>query len=476
MTFTKSFLLGSSAALMGVAAAQAADLPARKAAPVEYVRVCDTYGRGFFYIPGTDTCIRIGGRLRADYAVVPSQDLYSGVTANGRPIVSTPADSEHVAGWEARARISFDVRTQTAWGVVQAAASLRMARVTGVLESVNSATGGGGGASSTLESAYVRFAGFTFGAARDNFAVMPSLTYGAGHWASFANGAKQIAYTHNFGGGFSATIALQDYEDTNQGAGAAAQYRNGITYSAPSGAYYVYNSIPQINGRIDWQQGWGELNLTGAWANLPFVTGSAVQGDPSAAGYDPNPAYDKDTNVWAIGAGLKINLPMLAAGDAIWFTGAYADGMTEYTLNWVSVKTSAYKRDVGGFVNNAPSVILTANGIETIKSWNIAALLQHFWAPQWRSVLWGSYGQLEGTRSSSQCAWHGTNCVGDTTAWNVGTNFAWLPTRDFEIGVEVIYARVDQDVRYRNAWQNDSRVFGKSEDNITGRLRVERNF
>ena len=65
---------------------------------------------------------------------------------------------------------------------------------------------------------------------------------------------------------------------------------------------------------------------------------------------------------------------------------------------------------------------------------------------------------------------------GDTKVWNVGTNLAWLPTRDFEIGVEVIYARVDQDVRYRNAWQTGSTVFSKSDDNVTGRLRLERNF
>jgi hypothetical protein len=44
-----------------VAGAQAADLPTRKAAPVEYVRICDAYGAGFFYIPGTDTCLKVGG-------------------------------------------------------------------------------------------------------------------------------------------------------------------------------------------------------------------------------------------------------------------------------------------------------------------------------------------------------------------------------------------------------------------------------
>ena len=40
--------------------AQAADLPV-KAKAVEYVRICSLYGAGFFYIPGTDTCIKLGG-------------------------------------------------------------------------------------------------------------------------------------------------------------------------------------------------------------------------------------------------------------------------------------------------------------------------------------------------------------------------------------------------------------------------------
>ncbi|MDP2355638.1 MAG: porin, partial [Beijerinckiaceae bacterium] len=184
MTFTKSFLLGTSAALMGVAAAQAADLPSRKAAPVDYVRICDAYGRGFFYIPGTDTCVRFGGLVRADYAFVAKQDVFSGINAAGVPVLAVRDDAQHVNGWEARARITFDARTQTSWGVVQTAARLRMARTTGV---VGSGTGDvrtaeATGASPTLEAAFIRFAGFTFGATRDNFVMMPSLTYGAGHW------------------------------------------------------------------------------------------------------------------------------------------------------------------------------------------------------------------------------------------------------------------------------------------------------
>ena len=64
MGLYKQLLLGSAAVLTAAASAQAADLPSRKAAPVEYVRICDVYGAGFFYIPGTNTCLRVGGYVR----------------------------------------------------------------------------------------------------------------------------------------------------------------------------------------------------------------------------------------------------------------------------------------------------------------------------------------------------------------------------------------------------------------------------
>ena len=56
----KSLLLGSVAGLVAAGGAQAADLPL-KAKAVEYVRICSLYGAGFYYIPGTDTCIKLGG-------------------------------------------------------------------------------------------------------------------------------------------------------------------------------------------------------------------------------------------------------------------------------------------------------------------------------------------------------------------------------------------------------------------------------
>ena len=65
MKMVKSLILGSAAGLLAMSGAQAADLPV-KAKAVEYVRICSLYGAGFCYIPGTDTCIKLGGYLRVD--------------------------------------------------------------------------------------------------------------------------------------------------------------------------------------------------------------------------------------------------------------------------------------------------------------------------------------------------------------------------------------------------------------------------
>ncbi len=65
MQLSKSIILASAASLIAVGGAQAADLPV-KAKAVEYVKVCSLYGPGFYYIPGSDTCIKLGGYLRVD--------------------------------------------------------------------------------------------------------------------------------------------------------------------------------------------------------------------------------------------------------------------------------------------------------------------------------------------------------------------------------------------------------------------------
>src|SRR5664280_2496854 len=80
MKMVKSLILGSAAGLIAMSGAQAADLPV-KAKAVEYVRICSLYGAGFYYIPGTDTCIKLGGYLRVDVDLNASGDATGGTVA-----------------------------------------------------------------------------------------------------------------------------------------------------------------------------------------------------------------------------------------------------------------------------------------------------------------------------------------------------------------------------------------------------------
>jgi hypothetical protein len=133
MKMVKSLLLGAAAGLVGVAGAQAADLPV-KAKPVQYVKICSLYGAGFYYMPGTDTCIKIGGFVRAEV----------NLNANGSFAVMAAGDFDSNANgsrqtWRSRAGVTLDTRTQTEYGTLR---SYFIAATT----STNSQGGGGGAA------------------------------------------------------------------------------------------------------------------------------------------------------------------------------------------------------------------------------------------------------------------------------------------------------------------------------------------
>src|SRR2546430_14383806 len=121
MKMVKSLLLGSAAGVVAVAGAQAADLPV-KAKPVEYVKICSLYGDGFYYIPGTETCVRIGASAQADY--------FYGALANGH-IQFDGAGGAHDRttnehSMRGRGDIGLDSRTQTAYGTLRSVVILRM--------------------------------------------------------------------------------------------------------------------------------------------------------------------------------------------------------------------------------------------------------------------------------------------------------------------------------------------------------------
>ena len=108
----------------------------------------------------------------------------------------------------------------------------------------------------------------------------------------------------------------------------------------------------------------------------------------------------------------------------------------------------------------------------------------------WRHSFLASYGAVDGTSTSRALAWSQTGAFGDARVWNLGTQLAFIPTKDFEIGVDVLYARVAQDIRrldganvaggtsgaFTNVGTYASSVSRVSNGNWTGRLRVERTF
>lgn len=104
----KSLLIGSAAALAVVSGAQAADaVVAAEPEPMEYVRVCDAYGTGYFYLPGTETCIKIGGKVRLDKTFGKADGTRSGY------------------GWRTRGEISVDAKNDSEWGTVYSWVMLR---------------------------------------------------------------------------------------------------------------------------------------------------------------------------------------------------------------------------------------------------------------------------------------------------------------------------------------------------------------
>ena len=115
MKMVKSLILGSAAGLVAMSGAQAADLPV-KAKAVEYVRICSLYGAGFYYIPGTDTCIKLGGYLRVDMYVNAN-------SARHRQHVNGAGGCDdrftNAFTWRSREDLNIDTRTATEYGVVR---------------------------------------------------------------------------------------------------------------------------------------------------------------------------------------------------------------------------------------------------------------------------------------------------------------------------------------------------------------------
>ena len=492
-------LLGSAAVIMTMVGAQAADLPSKKAAPATYVKICDAYGAGFFFIPGTETCIKVGGYVRAEYQYAPGHDVFTATTT--AVTLTQRAEAQDTSGTELRGRVELDARTPTSYGVARTLVWLRGVNASGLrttpaiasgyyynntglgsIAQTNNYTPITSQANLTVERALVQWAGFTFGIGSENYADMPSVMYGSNFWTGYPTGMSQIAYTAVLGGGFSATLALQEAK-TSGATVASATPANQVEFVA--------------NVRLD--QSWGYAKLNGSLLNSSFwndePTKDGALGAPStsntSAGYNNTNLGQRSKQGWAVGATVQVNLPMLAAGAKIWFTSNYADGNIGKLMStgslWNGANSSA-GRIAGGTYMTYSNVIVTSGAtsttsnqlvaIDSTTGWNIGTLLTHYWDAKWRSNFAASYVSL--TPPTSQYA-----VAGKGSASTYLASLIYTPTKDFDIGLEAQYLTAKTSFNAGAAGQTALAYFN-SAANTTGaklsgngmsyKLRVERQF
>src|SRR5580700_10662427 len=223
MKLAKSLLLGSAAGFVAVTGAQAADLPTRKAAPVDYVRICSVYGPGFFYIPGTDTCLKIGGKAELDLE-------WDEPRAHADPSYGT----------NALGRLSMDARTATDWGTLRTFVQIDIRRRTGAWygsgTSMRQGFGVGYGGGVNPNGGFPSYGGVNSFSTTGGIQLESSVNVASGfiQWGGLTAGRTQsffdfyadndnyhgmagsdtttqtLAYTYTFGNGFSATLAIED--------------------------------------------------------------------------------------------------------------------------------------------------------------------------------------------------------------------------------------------------------------------------
>lgn len=441
MISKRSALLGSAACFLYVPAAHAADLPVRKSAPVEYVRVCSEHGEGFFFVPGSDTCIQIGGRVRADTMYVQTNDRNN--------------DSFNFG---VGARINLDVRTNTPYGTVRAYLRYEAVRYSANYGSDFGANGSGivneGG---YVDVAYIQFAGLTAGRAQSFFDFYANDKNFAAIRSSDTT-TQLLAYTASFGEGWSFTLGIEDGNERK------------VYDNSGFGAFYGMDSagqtVPDVVGALLVEQDWGSAQLAAA---LHQIRPAFVPESADAVGWSHDTEYG-----FAVHGGVKFNLEMLAPGDELWIEAAYADGAIGY------LGAGNYSLAQGGIVLPMTDAFIDADGrIKKTKGWSAAVDFLHYWTPTIRQNLFASYMKLE-TGHGGYTTYNdsfGDYNIGfvDGQEWRVGTNLIWSPVQNFDIGVEVLYTRVDPKGRVLSENNGYLKTIS-ADDSWQGRLRVQREF
>ena len=447
-----------------------------KAAPVQYVKICSLYGDGFYYIPGTDTCLKMGGyfRVQAEYNMggggVVVGDSAGGELSQGR----FTRDLTNDINYRVRGAISWDVRQQTEYG------TLRTYIRFGAENTTPDATGGGTTFNPFWDRAFIQFAGFTVGRSQSFFDLF---TYGGAYsyhnvrvsGDTGASGQNLWAYTAQFGNGFSGTLSLED----------PATRKGGTVDLATRGFSFDPGRRARQRQRVRDQQRRRQPSASGCLTSSPTCAlirpgaspaSALLLHDASGAYYGANAAtnvppfggvgngHPADKYGWALAGGAKFNL---AGGDMIGFNVCYAEGAPGFCTNNSCLHSSTTPAPAWAWAGSptassppAPrsssprcGVLLpgtstsgTRNGVPRCSA---ATSTSTTTAPpptascstlraRWRPAASPAVGARL-TRRSRYC--RATAAAPTTSFWEAGTRTQWNPVPQLDIGLEVLYSQ-----------------------------------
>jgi hypothetical protein len=490
MKMVKSLLLGTAAGLVAVAGAQAADMPV-KAAPVQYVKICTLYGEGFYYIPGTDICLKIGGYVRGEafynYGANGTLGPWQAGTAGTGSGYKDRFDGADFL-LRTRAYAWFDSRQQTEYGTLRSYLQI----------GVNADIPLDSSTRFSANRAFIQFAGFTIGTAQSffDFYSAPASSYFAPPSSDTGDsGWRVFAYTAQYGNGFSATFSFEEPRNfgttfpqsgiinTNLGNAGLILGTNTLD---PDRAKVRFPDIVQ-NWRVDQAWGSGQLMVAahdasaGYYAAAPGApAGSACAGPfagtgpgtvgPLAAGSvtgSETCGHPADKVGWAVGGGTRFNFP---GGDYFQWQATYAQGATRYVAvtpagSYSPVQFNGANFGYGLFSDGVYSV--ATGDVQLTTVWGVNAAYDHLWLPNFRTSIYGSWltNRYNDAANAAICASQlvaapgaitfaggvagqafpgsSTGCNNNWNWWTIGSRTQYNFTPWFYVGFDVIYQKLE---------------------------------
>ena len=530
MLSTRNLILGSAAVLLATGGAQAADLPV-KAKAVEYVRICSLYGAGFYFIPGTDTCIKIGGYLRADVTFnggahgVPA---WSGDLGQQNRYRDSFTDRSRLA-------LSIDTRTATEYGVVRTFGqgdfqfnnfnNSNPATLGAFPAGASNALMTVGGGYVAVEYLFLQFAGFSFGKSSSAYSTpwngfpgnINSNLLGGNNTDT---GLNNIQYTAQFGNGVSGSIGLDDPTVWNRTAVYNLSIPSAIGAVGTGSNAYAGTHSPDIVGNIRVDQAWGLFQLSGALhevnASYNTLAAGAVPNNLSEISGHPDTKWGG-----SVMAALQIkNLPT-GAGDDIKFDVSYSKGDTKNVIatsgaspNFAMFGGSGFGYQSVGFGATTDGVYMPGvggtNGIVLTTAWGLRGAFNHNWSPYWSTALFGSYSQVkydggandnllgQGTTTAkgAYCAAFAAShpgqalvgnaagaytCNPDFNVSQLGVVTRWTPVKNLTFSGEVQWFHLDQKMSGSSTFTatapKPAALYEfKDQNTVLLQLRAQRNF